>query len=533
MDEPQKLHSVLPSVIPPKSKNNICSICYHSKLYIELSKIKNYEIKQFINKNGLNDSDLETMVKPCNCKGESHKICILLNIIYNLEVKCPHCNSLYNISITKEVNNLQRIKYIFLFIILFIFHIALYGLVVIIILSKFLAGVKKIFNIDEKLFHMHFFMAIGIFVFNTLLLIFSLTRFLKLLFIEMNDFYIDIGNESNGKEEKILLSELYDYYKWLHKKNIKLLIYKKQELMYLAKGIGYIHKDYQKFKKEDDEKFFRDEEEGKLVYKSEKKNKNLLGEDKMGQSGGNKSGIGENEDFDEDGEKNNNNEYSTSNNKNEEKMINTNAVDLGNSNNNNINKNDSTENSKANYIYNKLNGLNNNNGNINGGEEEKEWQGGEEKKDDGNINKKNYFNNLNLNEEEKNKDNVNLIINAENNNSDNIVIKIHTQKSNKSKKSIKNEEKKNDGIYDEKNNKNNNNDEQENTSRGEKNSNKMILVVKDNKNRGVTATEGCDDKTGLINNEEQPKTFATKISMSDKNFVSGEAVFLPYHNNGK
>ena len=119
--------------------NNICSICKHKDLSIDFSKIKSMKIKIFINNNRINKEDYFILIKKCNCNKRAHKFCILLNIIFNYELKCQDCNSFYNISVTRNKDNTEKCKIILLFIFLIFIHIILYGC------SAFLI----IFNIDK------------------------------------------------------------------------------------------------------------------------------------------------------------------------------------------------------------------------------------------------------------------------------------------------------------------------------------------------------------------------------------------------
>ena len=46
--------------------------------------------------------DLSSIITKCNCNKstpKAHKLCALLNVIYNFELKCPDCHADYNLSI--------------------------------------------------------------------------------------------------------------------------------------------------------------------------------------------------------------------------------------------------------------------------------------------------------------------------------------------------------------------------------------------------------------------------------------------------
>ena len=76
-----------------------CCLCKGDKL--PDSVFQKREIKSLLSKFKMKQPDLSTLINKCNCTKNSpkaHKLCLLLNIIYNFELKCPECNTEYNIS---------------------------------------------------------------------------------------------------------------------------------------------------------------------------------------------------------------------------------------------------------------------------------------------------------------------------------------------------------------------------------------------------------------------------------------------------
>ena len=66
----------------------------------------------------------------CNCKNNNkkvHKICLLLNIIFNFDLNCKEFKANYNISISKNINTLKRFSKLCSLISLSLFHICIYA----------------------------------------------------------------------------------------------------------------------------------------------------------------------------------------------------------------------------------------------------------------------------------------------------------------------------------------------------------------------------------------------------------------------
>ena len=88
-------------------KSNKCSICNSENLALDISKTRNNKLKKI-----LTQIDKEDLINKCKCSNEEkvvHKICLLLNVIFNFETKCRQCKSNYNISIDKTINNSKKL----------------------------------------------------------------------------------------------------------------------------------------------------------------------------------------------------------------------------------------------------------------------------------------------------------------------------------------------------------------------------------------------------------------------------------------
>ena len=82
------------------NNSNICNICKRNKVEIDVRFINktNKEFKQFIAKHNKKE-ELYDFIKMCSCGYSVHKVCLLVNIIFNFDLKCPTCQTIYNIKI--------------------------------------------------------------------------------------------------------------------------------------------------------------------------------------------------------------------------------------------------------------------------------------------------------------------------------------------------------------------------------------------------------------------------------------------------
>ena len=227
--------------------NNICSICKHKDLLIDISKIKSLKIKIFINNNRINKEDYSIFIKKCNCKNKkAHKFCVLLNIIFNYELKCSDCNSFYNISVTKNKDNNEKCKIILLLILLIIIHIILYGCCAVLIifnLEKFeMNDLKKIK--DEKYINAQFFFSFILFVLNSYLFYKSI-KYIVNRFKYCYKYYININDKTSSNiDDSKYFTALYNFYRDFNNDHFGYLLCKRNEIFFYNKIT--INKDYQK-----------------------------------------------------------------------------------------------------------------------------------------------------------------------------------------------------------------------------------------------------------------------------------------------
>ena len=236
-------------------KNNICSICKEKDLSIEFSKIKELKIKKFINNNRVNKDDYSNMIKQCNCNEVSHKFCILLNIIFNYELKCQKCNTFYNITITQDSDKRKKCQIICLMISLFVIHIIFYGLCAVLIIFDLEAFKITKFKEESKTkyTYMQYFFALVIFIINTYLFVFTI-KFINERFKESYLYFININEKSSkNKDDKDYFSPLYNFYKTFNNDKLGYLVYKRN-ITYFSNRIIY-NKDQQNFIKKNNIEF--------------------------------------------------------------------------------------------------------------------------------------------------------------------------------------------------------------------------------------------------------------------------------------
>ena len=232
-----------------KENPNACSICKCEDLPIDLSKKNNYEIKILKNKFRLKETDYSDLIKKCNCTKsnlKAHKLCIILNILYNFELKCNECNADYNISIIQRRNTTKKILNICTLIFYLFINLVIYAGSAFLILYPLILNKNN--NKDpEKNKVEHIFFCFGglIFILNTFFIYVTLSSILCYNPEDINDYSLDIKdiNEPNkNKNTNKYFNLLYKLYRYFYKMQIRFLIDKKHKSIYIAKGYGYFNK---------------------------------------------------------------------------------------------------------------------------------------------------------------------------------------------------------------------------------------------------------------------------------------------------
>ena len=248
-------HDLIDNIISQNNKKgnpNSCSICKCEKLPIDFAKNKNREIKMLKDSFKFKEDDFSILIKKCNCtksSPKSHKLCILLNILYNFNLKCPECNTDYNIIVKQHKNTGKNLIKICSLIFYLFINIIIYGASAFLILYPLIIN-KNTDNDPEKRKFEHFFYFFGglLFILNTFFIYVTISSILCNNPEDVNDYTIDIKdinepNKNKNSDKHYIL--LYKFYRYFYKTQIRFLISKKHKHIYIAKGYGYFNKELQ------------------------------------------------------------------------------------------------------------------------------------------------------------------------------------------------------------------------------------------------------------------------------------------------
>ena len=234
-------------------KSNKCSICNSENLALDISKIRNNKLKKI-----LTQIDKEDLINKCKCSNEEkivHKICLLLNVIFNFEIKCCQCKSNYNISIDKTINNSKKLCKLFSYLFLTLFHIILFAAAAFLILYVLVINkdIKNDFG-SKKYCQMPFFFATILLIINIILIPITYSNFIDKNEMNIYDYKINIFDEKEQNKIKIdsdkFYSLLYEFYRYFYGTRIRYLINKKQKGLYFSLGYANFNKEIKKMIKE-------------------------------------------------------------------------------------------------------------------------------------------------------------------------------------------------------------------------------------------------------------------------------------------
>lgn len=195
-----------------------CSICQSENVSISFEKIKDNKIKNILDK-----MDKNQLINKCNCSNNDnnvHKVCLLLNIIYNFDIQCRQCKFIYNINVDKRINKSKKLCKIFLYLFLTLFHIIIFACSVFLILYEFI---------------------------NLFLIIISYSHFIDKNTNNIYDYSINIINENEktkiNKESDKYYSLLIEFYRYFHGTRIRYLMNQKHKSLFFASGYGNFNKE--------------------------------------------------------------------------------------------------------------------------------------------------------------------------------------------------------------------------------------------------------------------------------------------------
>ena len=233
------------------NSDNICSICKCEKVPINISNKKEIKAKQIISKIIKKDPDTSKLIDKCNCKNskkKAHKICLILNVIFNFDLNCSECKANYNLSISKNINTSKKCHKLCSLISLSLFHICIYAGTIFLILYLYLINkdLKDDFE-EHKLLHVYYFFAVVIFILNTVLLPITFVKFLDKNDKDIFNYNIDVKDISEQNKSNKNTDEyyrlLYKFFRYFYNTQIRYLIEKKQKNLYISRGFIGLNKD--------------------------------------------------------------------------------------------------------------------------------------------------------------------------------------------------------------------------------------------------------------------------------------------------
>ena len=223
-----------------ESSSLTCSIC-HQKI-INIKKDHN-NLKKLFN-NNLKDSELLELIKKCKCINNknindiqnnenyhngaySHKLCIILKILFNFELKCEKCNTLYNIQVNKEIDLKKKIFLFAVFSFIYIIHIVIY------LFCLFLLFIKIVLkeNVIIIYNHLPIFFSIILLIINSILLNFTIKenkeKFKYNIYrysINIFDINTKYNNNCCTNKENEFFNLIYEFYQYFYKNSMKNLL---------------------------------------------------------------------------------------------------------------------------------------------------------------------------------------------------------------------------------------------------------------------------------------------------------------------
>ena len=233
----------------------ICSICNKAILDINLNFIHNSKQREKIKEN-LKYIQPSEFIKICICKNlkkdinndynlYAHKYCILLKIIYLLEIKCEKCNTAYNIKINKKIDLKRKLSLFVVFLLIYIIHLLVYlfGIMLFVgVIFKKFSNIKKYNNI------IYFSIAI-LLIINSFILYFSIVNNI-VYYKYIYNYTINILDTSKFEITNKYYKLISDYFKWFYGKSKLLLLIYKHKNYIINKSINISHKEINAYIKE-------------------------------------------------------------------------------------------------------------------------------------------------------------------------------------------------------------------------------------------------------------------------------------------
>ena len=227
-----------------------CSICKSDNLPDNI--FVNREIKSLLAKLKIERSDVSNLITKCKCsknKPRAHKLCLLLNIIYNFELKCPECNSEYNVSVKILNIPAKKICNIIKLLLVLLINLIIYGACALLILYPLVIDKEYQNGEEKKIFFISFcFFGTLLFLINIYLTYITFVMFLFKNPNDSNDYIMEVNdineqnkNKSSDKHYKLL----YKFFRGFYGTQIRYLVSKKHRMIFISKGYGQFNKELQ------------------------------------------------------------------------------------------------------------------------------------------------------------------------------------------------------------------------------------------------------------------------------------------------
>ena len=213
---------------------------------------QNREIKSLLAKFKVKNSEVSNLITKCKCSKNTpraHKLCLLLNIIYNFELKCPECNTDYNLSVKILNIPAKKICNIIKLLLVLLINIIIYGACALLILYPLVIDKEYQNGEEKKMFFISFcFFGALLFLINIYLTYITFVMFLFKNPNDSNDYIMevkDINDQNKNKNSDKHYKLLYKFFRGFYGTQIRYLVSKKHRIIFISKGYGQFNKELQ------------------------------------------------------------------------------------------------------------------------------------------------------------------------------------------------------------------------------------------------------------------------------------------------
>ena len=248
------IHNISDNLYKKKTNTNSCTICNCEKIPLNIFTTNRNEIKNLMRRFNLTETDFSSLIKICNCKNinpKTHKLCALLNILYNMNIACPSCKANYNISINIHINGYKKFCNLLTLAIFLLINLVIYGASALLVLYPRVINKDKLEDSEnKKMEKAYYFFGCLIFLINTFFIYITINTILCANPEDVNDYSIDIKDINEAKKNKNnnkYYNLLYRFFRYFYKTQVRYLIERKNKYTFLAKGYGSYNKKFQNY----------------------------------------------------------------------------------------------------------------------------------------------------------------------------------------------------------------------------------------------------------------------------------------------